>query len=99
MARRAKELRERPEWYNAITDNCTTGIRMQQAAADRAPWDWRMLVNGYGNQMLYERGRIDTNLPLAELTGRGHIDERARAADKASDYFRPIRERVPGTNL
>ena len=72
---------------------------MQQAAADRAPWDGRMLVNGYGNQMIYERGRIDTNLPLAELTARGHINECARAADKASDFSRQIREGVPGTNL
>ena len=56
-------------------------------------------MNGYGKQRLGKRGRICTNLPLAELTERGHINERARAADKASDFSRPIRERVPGTNL
>jgi hypothetical protein len=94
--RRVNELRQRPEWYNAITDNCTTGIRMQQAATDRAPWDWRMLVNGYGIEMLYERGVIATNLPLAELTERGHINARARDAAKAADFSRRIRQGVPG---
>ena len=94
---RMNRLRERPEWYNAVTDNCTTGIRMQRAAADRAPWDWRMLANGYGNEMLYERGMIFTNLPLAELTERSHINARARAADKAEDFSQRIREGVPGT--
>ena len=94
--RRANQLRQRPEWYNAITDNCTTGIRMQQAAADRTPWDWRMLANGYGNEMLYERGRIDTNLPFAELKERCHINARARAADKAVDFSSRIREGMPG---
>ena len=65
--RRVNDLHRRPEWYSAITHNCTTSIRMQRAAADRAPWDWRMLVNGYGDELLYERGTIATNLPLAEL--------------------------------
>ncbi len=96
---RANRLRQGPEWYNAVTDNCTTGIRAQRAATDRAPWDWRMLINGHGDQLLYERGLIATNLPLAELKERGHINARARAADKAEDFSRQIRQGVPGTDL
>ena len=94
--RRVNSLHERPEWYNALTDNCTTGIRTQQAAADRAAWDWRMLVNGYGNELLYERGNITTNLPVAELKERCHINTRAKSADKAVDFSSRIREGVPG---
>jgi len=93
---RANRLREAPEWYNAVTDNCTTGIRTQRAATERAPWDWRMLVNGLGNQLLYERGAIFTNVPLAELKERGHVNTRAQAADQADDFSRRIREGVPG---
>jgi hypothetical protein len=93
---RANQLRERPEWYNAVTDNCTTAIRTQRAAANRAPWDWRMLVNGLGNQLLYERGRIATNVPLAELKERGHVNARAKAADKSEQFSRLIRVGVPG---
>jgi len=37
-----------------------------------------MLVNGYGDELLYERGMLATNLPLAELKKRVHINERAR---------------------
>lgn len=96
--RRVNELRQRPEWYNAVTENCTTSIRSQRASADRAPWDWRMLVNGYGNELLYERGAIDTNVPLAELTQRAHVNERARAADKAEDFSRQIRVGIPGVD-
>ncbi len=69
------------------------------AAADRAPWDWRMLVNGLGDQLMYERGVIATNVPLAELKERGHVNARARAADKAEDFSRLIRQGVPGTDL
>jgi len=97
--RRMNSLRQRPEWYSAITDNCTTSIRTQRAAADRAPWDWRMLANGHGDELLYERGVIATNLPLADLKQRAHINARARAADKAADFSRLIRQGVPGTDL
>ena len=94
--RRVNSLKQRPEWYSAITDNCTTSIRTQRATAQRAPWDWRMLVNGYGDEMLYERGAINTNVPLADLKQRAHINDRARAADKAEDFSRQIRVGIPG---
>jgi hypothetical protein len=97
--RRMNSLRQRPEWYNALIHNCTTSIRTQRAASDRAPWDWRMLANGHGDELLYERGMIPTNLPLAELKAQAHINARARAADKAADFSRRIRQGVPGIEL
>jgi hypothetical protein len=97
--RRVNELHERPEWYSALTQNCTTSIRTQRAASDRSPWDWRMLVNGYGDEMLYERGAIATNLPFAEMKPRCLINDRARAADKADDFSQRIRQGVPGIDL
>ena len=72
---------------------------MQRAAADRAPRDWRMLVNGHGDELLYERDAIATNLPLAELKQRCHINEHARAADHDAEFSRLIRRDVPGTDL
>ncbi len=93
--RRATQLREAPEWYNALTGNCTTAIRTQRATADRAPWNWRMLVNGHLDTLLYEQGLIDTRLPLEEVKRLGHINERARAADQAADFSQRIRQGVP----
>jgi hypothetical protein len=96
--RRANELHERAEWYNALTDNCTTAIRTQRDLADRAPWDWRMLVNGHLDELLYERGTIVTNLPFAELKKLSNINARARAADRAEDFSQQIRLGLPGGN-
>ncbi|MGC3960897.1 MAG: DUF4105 domain-containing protein [Verrucomicrobiota bacterium] len=95
---RANSLRIQPEWYNAVTDNCTTGIRTQRAAADRAPWNWRILVNGLGNELLYTRGRIATNLPLPQVKELGHINARARAADQNENFSKLIREGLPDPN-
>lgn len=94
--RRANELRDRAEWYNALTDNCTTAIRTQRATADRAPWNWRMLLNGHLDELFYERGMIATNLPFAELKKISNINARAKAADQAADFSQQIRKGLPG---
>ena len=93
--RRTNALRDRPEWYNALTDNCTTAIRTQRAASDRMPWDWRLLANGHADELLYERGLIETNLPFNELKARSLINSRAKAADNAADFSRRIRAGLP----
>jgi hypothetical protein len=90
--RTLNELYERPRWYNAIDNNCTTAIRHQRTAAERAPWDWRMLANGYADEMLYERGTIDRlSLPFDELKRRSHINKRAQAANDAPDFSERVR--------
>jgi Domain of unknown function (DUF4105) len=94
--RRANELREHPEWYNALTDNCTTAIRTQRDVADRAPWDWRMLLNGHLDELLYERGLIVTNLPFAELKKLSNINTRAKMAGQTADFSQQIRQGLPG---
>jgi hypothetical protein len=96
---RLNNLWERPEWYSAITHNCTTSIRMQRTAADRAPWDWRMLVNGYGDELLHERGLLATNLPFAELKRQSHINERARAVGDRTDFSALIRQGIPAIDI
>jgi len=92
-------LRDHPRWYNAITDNCTTNIRTQRSIDKRVPWDWRMLLNGKADEMLYERHAIATGgLPFAELKQRSLVNQRARAADHSPDFSRLIREGLPEGN-
>jgi hypothetical protein len=90
-ARRINELHARPEWYNAVTTNCTTNIRSQRAAVDRAPWDWRILANGKADELLYERGALGRALPFVELKRRAYINERAKAANDTPDFSERIR--------
>jgi hypothetical protein len=85
------QLHDRPEWYNAITSNCTTNIRTQHVVAKPAPWDWRILVDGKGDELLYEHGVLNRNLQFAELRRRAHINARANDADNAPDFSDRIR--------
>jgi len=89
-------LHDHPRWYNAITTNCTTNIRTQRPTSQRVPWDWRMLVNGKADEMLYERHVIVTGgLPFSELKQHSLINQRARDADKDPDFSRLIRDGLP----
>jgi hypothetical protein len=61
------------------------------------PWDWRILLNGKGDELLYERHVIVTGgLPFAELKARSLIDARARAANDSPDFSKLIRVGLPG---
>ena len=91
------QIREQPCWYNALTTNCTTAIRHQHPAAERMKWDWRLLVNGKGDELMYERHAIATaGLPFAELKQRALIDIAAKAANDSPDFSTRIREGRPG---
>ncbi len=88
--KKINRIRNRPEWYNALTNNCTTNITR---LAGEPEWDWRVLLNGRADQMLYERGDLATgNLPFAQLKEQAHINAAARAANDAPDFPRRIRE-------
>src|SRR5438034_6132336 len=94
--RSLNEIRDHPRWYNAITTNCTTSIRDQHPAAERIPWDWRILLNGKGDELMFERHTIVTaGLPFSELKARSLIDQRANAADAASNFSELIRIGLP----
>jgi hypothetical protein len=95
--REVNSLRERPEWYRAMLTNCTTSIlRHTTPFNPGARFDWRLIANGYLDEMLYERGQIDRALSFAELKQKSLINPRAQAADQAGDFSRLIRVGLPG---
>jgi hypothetical protein len=90
------QLVSAPRWYNAILHNCTTVIRQhaEHVTAQR-PFDWRIIVNGYIDELAYERGTIDTSLPFEELRRKSNITERGKAAGTSPDFSRQVREGLP----
>ena len=89
-------LVDNPRWYNALLNNCTTVIRQHQNnVASGKSFDWRIIVNGYIDELGYERGTIDTSLPFDELRRKSNITEKARVAGNAPDFSRQIREGLP----
>jgi hypothetical protein len=92
------QLHGKAEFYNAVTDNCTTNIRAANIAAEQGkvpPWNWRVLLNGKMDELLYARGFIDRSLPFAELKARSLVNARAKAADASADFSELIRVGSP----
>lgn len=98
--REVNSLKGHPQWYRAILTNCTTSIlRHTKPYNPDAQFDWRLIINGYLDEMLYERGMINQSLPFSELKKRSLINQRAKAADKTSDFSQRIRVGLPGMEL
>jgi uncharacterized protein DUF4105 len=85
-------LKERPEFYNTLTTNCTTNIWMHSRVnPQHLPLSWKILASGHVPEYLYETGRLDNSLPFFEVKRRSHVNARAEAADKAKDFSQRIR--------
>jgi hypothetical protein len=87
-------LKDDPEWYNAVTRNCTTTLDRQLAAesSNPQPWNYQYLLNGTLDKLLFERGRlVSEGLPFSELKEREHINAAARSADQSPDFSGLIR--------
>jgi Domain of unknown function (DUF4105) len=89
-------LHTQPRWYNAVTANCTTSIRSQHPSKERVPWDWRILLNGKADEMMYAHDAFVTGgMSFAELRAKSLINARAKAADASPDFSQLIRVGLP----
>ena len=84
------KLRDHPEWYNALTKNCTTTLdrELSQKVSDPQPWTWELVINGTLDHLLYNRGRLVTNgLPFDELKESAHINAAALGCESVSRFL------------
>lgn len=93
LLERAQQLETRPEWYNTITNNCTTQLlepinRMAERPVGRKVG----LLPGRSFEAAYERGWIDTELDIAAARAAHHVNERVRAAVGEADFSLRIRQ-------
>lgn len=92
----ANGLSAHPKFYNTLTTNCTTTIfGMARAVTSSIPFDWRIVLTGYLPAFLYERGAVDTSIPLQELQRRADVTSRVDPSLDEVEFSRRIREGVP----
>jgi Domain of unknown function (DUF4105) len=94
--RTMNDMRERPEFYNTLTTNCTTSVLFHMRMNPEAPpMSWKILLSGYVPSYLYELGRLDASMPFAELERLSRVNDRAVAADKDPAFSQRIRQGLP----
>jgi len=93
MLERADALRESPEFYNTLTDNCTSRLRdhVNAIAPGRIPPSWKTALPGYSDELMANLGLLDSTLPLEQARLRYMINDRARRHAGAADFSRAIR--------
>ena len=79
ILRRVNQLREKPELYDSITNNCTTNIvqHINRLAPGKIPQDYRVLLPGFSDQLAYDLKLIDTSLPFEEVKRRARVNDLA----------------------
>lgn len=97
MVARMNALQAKPEFYNSITNNCTTNLvrHFEKVAGMDVPYDRRTLLPAYSDELAYALGLIDTDVPLAQVRERYRINERALAANGQDDFSLRIRNEAP----
>lgn len=81
---RVNRLAKKPEFYDTLTNNCTTNIvnHINRIRPNRMMSDIRMLLPGYSDELAYEQGLI---------VARGTFEETKRLA-----YVNPLAHRYAG---
>ena len=94
--RKINALKERPEFYNTLTTNCTTNVvKHVRAFGIDLRYSWKVLLSGYMARYVYDLGGLDSRLPFDELKRRGYVNPRANAIGNDPDFSRKIREGLP----
>lgn len=81
-------LSQTPEWYHGLWANCTTTFfRLPNS---RPRWDWRVLLNGRFDRMLYEQGSLDASVPFDVLKQSAYLNDVVKTAprDGFGDHIR-----------
>lgn len=92
---KANALAERPAFYNTLTANCTTTIvdAVEMLRPGTVPLSWRTWVTGYSDDLAYDLGLIDTDLPRETYREAHRINALAERAGEAQDFSAAIRAR------
>ncbi len=102
MVVRLNGLHEQPEWYNTLTNSCSTALaeHFEHTSGDRLPLDYRVLLPGYSDDLVYELGLLPDGLTADEGRERWGVTETARALEGIdADFSLRIRgeePRLPG---
>lgn len=77
VLKRVNQLEKEPEFYDTLSNNCTTNIvrHINTLAPDRIPYDYRVLLPGFADSLAYELGLIDTSKPFAEVRRNARVND------------------------
>ncbi len=94
MLTRANKLATEPEFYNTITNTCTTSIveHVNEIVPGRIPFSYKVLMPGYSDELARKIGLIDNTLSIEELRAKYRINDKAMKYTDDTLFSERIRE-------
>ena len=92
MVRRVNEIREQPEFYNTLTDNCTTGIgrHAERLSLFDKYLNYKIVLPGVFGRVGVQDWGDPQPPPLAEVRARATVDPNTTTLDDP-DFSKKIR--------
>ena len=96
--KRTNKLSQSPEWYNTITNTCTTNIvrHVNEVYPGRVPRAVAVLLPGLSPKLLQRNNLVKIEGTIEETLRNSIIDERAKSWDGVTDFGDCIREQGRG---
>lgn len=93
MLERTNKLRVAPEFYDTVTNNCTTNIvaHVNKLRPGSVPNSINVLLPGHADRLAYDIGLLDRSRPFEELKSLSRINELAGRYSESADFSQKIR--------
>lgn len=93
VSARANQLASRPEFYDTLTNNCTTNLvdHINRIQPQRVKYDYRVLLPGYSDRLAYDEGLIEPHGTFEETKAAAYVNPRALVAANREDFSQAIR--------
>jgi len=91
---RTNELASRPEFYNTITNNCTTNIarHINRISPRRLRYDYHILLPGYSDKLAYDEGLIVRHGSFKETKAQAYVTPKATLFAGRENFSELIRQ-------
>ena len=99
MLQRANALALKPEFYNTLTNTCTSNIveHIDVIAPGRVPFSYKTLLPAYSDDLSFDLGLIDTTLPREHYRAAHQINARVHKFAESPNFSEAIRS--PSTSV
>lgn len=93
VVRRVNKLVKEPEFYDTLTNNCTTNIRnhINSLKPNEVPYDYRVLLPGYSDRLAYDLGLLKRHGSYEETRLRARVNYEAYLYRDDPAFSRKIR--------
>ncbi len=93
MLKRANAVAKQPEFYNTITNTCTTNIveHINVIAPGSIPLSYKTLLPAYSDELAFDLDLIDTKLAKDQVRAAHQINKMAKLHANSVDFSEAIR--------